>query len=179
MVYWAGIRAYKQKQIFPELVRPATSWHGKRGMRWEELLPKLQQLLKEESPPAKLVIHLGGNDLASTPTHKLERVIKEDLAQIYAWMPTTHIVWSDLTARLSYRYARDHAKVDKTRKALNNKIHVTVCQLGGSFIRHPAINRDAPNLFRPDGVHLRDCGNDILLLNWQTNIKGLMLYKSQ
>lgn len=172
MIHWAEIRAYEQSAAFPELVSKSTTWHGKRGMCWGQLIPKLEQLLQKEPPPSRLIIHLGGNDIPNIPTHKLEHLIKNDLARIHMWMPTTHIVWSDLTTRLKYRHARDHAKVDRSRKALNYKIHVTVCQLGGSFIKHPAITREAHSFFRPDGVHLSNTGNDILLRDFQINIKG-------
>ena len=174
MIYWAESRATKQAAAFPELVRPSTKWHGQRGMRWGQLMPKMEQLLQREPPPAKLIIHLGGNDIPATPIHKLVRQIREDLEKLRKWMPATQIVWSDLTARLRYRYARDHAKVDKARKTVNYKIHVTVCQLGGSFIKHPAITCDDSGQFRPDGVHLSDPGNDNLLQDWLDNIKGLI-----
>ena len=114
--------------------------------------------------------------MPSTPTHRLEKQMKQDLAEIRVLMPATHIVWSDLTARLRYRHARNHTKVDKTRKAINNKIHVTVCKLGGSFVRHPTLNCDDNELYRHDGVHLSDPGNDILLQEWQVYLYDIVKY---
>ena len=142
-------------------------------------MPKIKLLLQKESPPSVLVIHLGGNDMPSTPTHRLEKQIKQDLAEIRVLMPRTHIVWSDLTARLRYRHARDHSKVDKTRKAINYKIHVTVCQLGGSFVRHPNLTCDNTKLYRHDGVHLSNPGTDILLQNWQVHLYDIITYTLQ
>ena len=113
------------------------------------------------------MLHLGGNDLASTPLRQLVNTIKKDLQALKELMPDTHIIWSDITARRTYRHAISSPMVEKARKTLNKKVHVVVCQLGGSFVRHPAIKWNAGDLYRPDGVHLSNSGNEILLRDWQ------------
>lgn len=152
------------------MTSPSTHWHGSRGMNWCQLLDTAQKLLRYKGPPGRLIIHLGGNDLASTPLKELIHKVKTDLQTLKVLMPDTHIVWSDITARHTYRHALSNPKVEKARKTLNNKVHVMICQLEGSFVRHPALKWDACDLYRPDGVHLSDTGNDILLKDWQNAI---------
>ena len=73
MIHWAGIRAGKRATVFPELVRPSTKWHGQRGMRWDQLMPKIERPLQKEPTPSKMVIHLGGNDVDAGDSHYMVR----------------------------------------------------------------------------------------------------------
>ena len=170
LVVWAGHRARAQQAVFPKLTSPTTHWHGSRGMNWCQLMDTVRHLLRLKGPPGRLILHLGGNDLADTPLRQMVDNIKIDLQALKVLMPDTHIIWSDITARREYRHAVSSPKVEKARKTLNHKVHVLICQLGGSFVKHPAIKWDARDLYRPDGVHLSNMGNDILLEDWQSTM---------
>ena len=169
---WAGVRARTQQAVFPKLTSPTTHWHGSRGMKWCQLMDKVKHLLGLKGPPGKLILHLGGNDLASTPLKEMVNDIKNDLQALKVLMPGTRIIWSDITARREYRHALSSPKIEKARKSLNYKVHVLICQMGGSFVKHPALKWDARDLYRPDGVHLSNMGNDILLKDWQSTLFG-------
>lgn len=166
LVHWASCRAKVRRKAVPALSKPSTSWHGERGMRWKQLLPKVRSLLKEEQPPQILLLHLGGNDLVSTSLRMLIQEIKKDLSKIKQLMPNTRILWSDIVARIQYRGAKSNAKTEKARKSLNSTVHAHISKLDGLCIRHPQINWTCTELYRNDGVHLSKRGNDALLQNW-------------
>ena len=44
-------------------------------------------------------------------------------------------------------------------------------KLGGKAIRHQEIKWNLPHLFRPDGVHLNDMGNDVLIGVFRNSIR--------
>lgn len=171
LVYWASHRAASCWGSCPELSVPTTSWYGVRGMRWSQLLPKIRTLLQDRQAPNVIILHLGGNDLMSTPLKKLTQSVKEDLSLIKQLLPHTYIIWSDIVARIHYRGARSNAKAEKARKSLNYAVHAHIAKLSGRWISHPLIKWHASELYRFDGVHLSDKGNDLLLQGWQKGQK--------
>ena len=166
LVHWAQKRADAKEKAFPVLSNRSTYWHGIRGMCWNQLLPEMKALLQKHRPPRVVVVHLGGNDLASTSLVVLIRQMKKDLSLLKQRLPHTQLVWSEVAARAKYRGANDDAKVEKARKTLNASIRQHVVKLGGFCIRHPQIVWHASHLYRTDGVHLSNVGNDMLLQNW-------------
>ena len=164
MIYWGQKRAEETR--LQRAVESQTQWFGTRGMCWNQLMGRMMGLLANSPPPNKLIIHLGGNDLGKVPIGSLFYNIRNDLRKLAKMMPQTKIGWSDLTARRRYRHAKQHSKVENARKALNRKAHKTVSEIGVFFIEHRAIQWDKTELFRSDGVHMSDEGNDILLSNW-------------
>lgn len=78
-------------------------WLGTRGMHWEQLRPKFQLMMIQNFQPVMILIHLGGNDLASVKQAKLMRMIKWDIGYIASVFPSTQIVWSDILPRRSWR----------------------------------------------------------------------------
>ena len=167
MIFWGRKRA--QETGFECAREGRVHWFGKRGMCWNELMGQMTELLKNSPPPSKLIIHLGGNDLGKVPLGALIYNIRRDLRKMAAMMPRTKIIWSDLTARRSYRHARDNAKVEKSRKTLNKTAHKIVSEIKGFFIEHKDIKWNEAELYRNDGVHMSNLGNDILLHNWFNN----------
>ena len=172
MVYWAAVTMNLNRSAYAELATRKTTWFGTRGMRWDQLLPKLRGLLQHQQAPDTMIIHLGGNDLTSTPLKALISTIKDDLTRINLLMPATRLIWSDITARIRYRNARSNAKVDKARKSLNATVRPHILKMRGLTIRHPSITWATVALFRGDGVHLTDSGNAILLQDWRSILFG-------
>lgn len=173
LVHWAYGTAMTKNTDYPALSKRSTKWYGTRGMKWYQLLPRITALLREKSHPRVLIIHLGGNDLTSTPLKVLIEQIKCDLSKIQHMMPKTQIVWSDVTTRIRYKGANSNAKAEKARKTLNASVRPHVTKLDGFSVRHPLIIWTASHLFRKDGVHLSDRGNCILLQDWQDGLQGL------
>ena len=132
-------------------------------------MDQIKGLLKRSPPPDKLIIHLGGNDLAKVPLGALIHNIRKDLRKLAIMMPRTRLGWSDLTARRRYRHAMADSKVENARKSLNRVAHKVVSKIGGFFVEHKGIQWDKTELYRNDGVHMSDKGNDMLLNNWFGN----------
>jgi lysophospholipase L1-like esterase len=141
-------------------------------MKWNQLLPKTKALLERSPVPNVICIHLGGNDLVSTPLRKLTKQAQRDINTLAKLCPQTVLFWSDILARVSYRNAESNSKMEKPRKTLNSAMRAHTRKNGVKSIRHPpaGINWNMPHLCRNDGVHLNDLGNDILLENLQEGI---------
>ena len=152
----------QHKSQEPARATASWQWFGQRGMVWDQLLPKLKELPSTRPPPSRLVIHLGGNNLGSTPIGLLSRKAKNDLFVIKNLMPLCSIYWSDVLTRVSYRGAIAHNKIEKARKAFNKMVRTQVTKMSGVIIKHPGITWQDTSVFRHDGVHLWDKGNAIL-----------------
>ena len=168
LVHWAERRAWQTQKADEGLRRSNIAWHGQRGMRWHQLLPKVKSLLQSEAPPSWICIHLGGNNLASIPLRALTAMALQDLKTLSKIAPHTMFIWSEILPRVHYRGANSDAKMEKTRKTLNAAIKKGILNLNGQCIKHPGIQWDIPSLFRHDGVHLSNKGNDIFLDNMKS-----------
>jgi hypothetical protein len=132
LIHWAEARARKSRAKWNLLTENRVTWHGQRGMKWNQLLPKTKALLLQtSSAPDVLCIHLGGNDLVSTPLRKLTSQAKSDINALAKLCPHTALIWSDILARVSYRNAESNSKIEKTRKTLNSTMRAHTRKLGG------------------------------------------------
>ena len=140
-------------------------WCGARGMKWRQLSHTIQLLGLHLPCPRAIVIHVGSNDIGSVPCHNLRRVIRRDLFAIHNLFPTAVVIVSALLPRLNWdrSFILDD-KVEKKRKLLNSFMKRLVSGMGGNFITHEEITADTPGLYRGDGVHLSDVGNDLFLM---------------
>ena len=164
LVHWAECRAHRERSKWTMLTSQKGSWHGQRGMRWNQLLPKIKTLLQMN--PA----HLGGNDLVSTHLGKLTKQAQSDVRALATLCPETMLIWSDVLPRIRYRGAFKHNKVEKTRKTSNSSMRAYTRKMGGKSVRHHQIQWNMNQQFRPDGVHLNDLGNDVLIGNFHDSI---------
>lgn len=142
-------------------------------MKWPELVPKIKQLTRNQqcNAPSIILIHLGSNDLVNTPCHTLYRTVSSDLRLIHELFPRTVIIWSDILPRLFWYGARSIPAIEKARARVNRKgREVTLQVAGGRVIYHNEITHNSPALYRHDGVHLSDIGNDIFI----TTIQGAL-----
>lgn len=146
-------------------------WFGKRGMKWEELIPKIEQNIASLPPPTILVIQLGSNDLGIKKSFELIDDIKTDLLRIMMLLPDTKIVWSDILMRRYWHNAVDGKSIEIARKRVNLEIKNFISEQNSHFVvHHPNIRAREKTLFRFDGTHLSDVGNDIYL----NNIQGIL-----
>ena len=95
----------------------------------------------------------------------LIQMIQKDVKAYSNLFPETCIIWSDILPRAAYRGAISNAKVEKSRKSLNNAMKLYMPRINGEVIHHKNIQWDAHHLYRRDGVHLNDMGNDVMLGN--------------
>ena len=143
-------------------------WQGKGGMKWNEVLPKVRTLLRIEDPPAYLMIHCCGNDIAGkTNSITLRHDIESDLITLSRMLPNTTLVWSQVLPRLKWRDEDDHRAVNKIRRRINSKIATFVMRMGGRYIRYPELCEQNVGFFDSDKVHLTQSGNDMFLYHIQ------------
>ncbi|XP_022107107.1 uncharacterized protein LOC110988147 [Acanthaster planci] len=151
-----------------------------RGAKLIELVPMLNRLLKSRPAPKTLVIHLGTNDLFSTPVRELRRKIKMYLCTVRETFPTTRIVWSDILYRLFYHGEAKHGVGKTNVRALNKFAHM-VCHQScyASTIIHVHnihLNASDPSLFWRDGLHLSNVGNIKFCENLHNALAFFSLY---
>ena len=147
-------------------------WFGSGGLRWNNLVPFFEQSLRGRAVPDILLIICGGNDLGNIPGVCLIAEMKEDLDQLHLQYPEMRIIFSGISQRRRWKSGANPGKIDKARKFVNNVMATHVHSLNGSFVPHPQIRFDTPELFVKDEVHLSRRGTDILLNNLAESIKA-------
>ena len=66
--------------------------------------------------------------------------------------------------------------MEVARNHYNRKMRAFVKGIGGKCIRNPGIRWDNPKIYRKDGVHMNDLGNDVLNEGFQN---ALVHFRSQ
>ncbi|XP_067648936.1 uncharacterized protein [Haliotis asinina] len=178
LVYWAHRRAVTRPigmHLGLEQHGVSVRWHGRRGMQWDNLIPIVVQQLRRQPPPNILLIHLGSNDLARMPIKKLLKCIHQDLLKLKSLLPSeTLVVWSDILQRRTWWGATDDRAMERKRRRFNRFGGKGVADGGGCHIKHDEISIEDQNLFRDDGVHLSDIGNDIFLNSLQGGLEAFI-----
>ena len=87
---------------------------------------------------------------------------------VHSHFPQTTLIWSDIIPRVHYTGVseRGQSKVDKTRRVANRYAWSQTVRRGGRALHHPGIRYTSQILFRNDGIHLSDAGNNILLADF-------------
>lgn len=173
-VYWAEIRADVRGIAKTLDTHHTIKWISRRGMRWSELMPKIQLELLHSPPPKMLVIHLGANDLCTVSTGKLYWSMKMNLQHFINLLPSTRVVFSALMPRKVWRGAISVKAIEQKRKHINFRIHGRMSYNNeGKFIDHKDISVDNPDVWFVDGVHLSDTGSDFFLADFRRAIEEL------
>jgi len=144
-------------------------WFGKRGMLWSELSGAVAQAKDRFPPPSLLLIQLGSNDLTEI---KSVNNITSDILRIKWLFPNANVVCSEILMRRYWHNANDGKAVELARKRVNLAVKNAVLKDGFCVIRHPNIRAKERNLYRFDGTHLSDTGNEVYL----NNIQGALEY---
>ncbi|CAJ0931019.1 unnamed protein product, partial [Ranitomeya imitator] len=138
-------------------------WRGMRGMMWSQVLPEVVHIARVASSPTIVVIHAGGNDLASSPLAELLTLIRSDMDKFPSFFPLMRLVWSEVIPRLVWRGARELNALERSRRTLNQRISRFVRFKYGIVVRHHRLEGDNSGFLLPDGVHLNEAGIDIFL----------------
>ncbi|XP_077790728.1 uncharacterized protein LOC144328932 [Podarcis muralis] len=165
IVHWAKFHALRTGLGGNLSLHPRVElvWIARRGMRWSEFKPVVMARAAAEGPPDALVIQLGENDLAYRKAIDLRWHIFDDLTELVIAYPHVTIIWSSLLERRTWRDCVSPVGVNKARKVLERAVGRRVADLGGFVIRHPSIQFSNEALYRRDGVHLSDAGNEVWL----------------
>ncbi|XP_054843130.1 uncharacterized protein LOC129334818 [Eublepharis macularius] len=162
-VFWAAHQA-RRTSVGSQLglsEKAVLEWQGRRGLRWSGLLPLLFGLGCE--PPHILVVHLGGNDLGMLQGRALSAQAQADLRLIAERWPGVLIIWSAMVPRLVWREAGCRQAIERARMKANRAIQKALEGGLGVYLPHPRIRAEVPGLYRGDGVHLSELGNQIFL----------------
>ncbi|OCT69274.1 hypothetical protein XELAEV_18040585mg [Xenopus laevis] len=162
-IFWArrraGIRSYGVN-LSLDRQKCKIIWMGIRGLRWNDLISVLLQMLVKWGYPDIILIHLGGNDIGKIRTVDLISQIKRDLSQIRAMMEDVIIIWSEIVPRWVW-FSPEKKLLEKCRKKVNHCVSKFVKTLNIIVFRHFYLEPVELGLYRKDGVHLSDIGNDI------------------
>ncbi|CAJ0949278.1 unnamed protein product [Ranitomeya imitator] len=121
------------------------------------------RIARVASSPTVVVIHAGGNDLASFPLAELLTLMRADLDKLPGFFPVMRLVWSELIPRLVWRGARELSAMERSRRTLNQRISHFIRFKNGVVVRHHRLEGDNSGFLLPDGVHLNDASLDIFL----------------
>ncbi|XP_067318924.1 uncharacterized protein [Anolis sagrei] len=147
-------------------------WKGRRGLRWDGLIPLL---FNSGScyPPDVLIIHLGGNDLGLLKGRALFLQALSDIQRIKEAWPQVCIAWSAIIPRPNWPNG-DGKKLDGARKRVNKAIKKEMEKGLGYYIHHDEIHHKNQELYRIDGIHLSEKGNMLFLGDIQRAIKLIL-----
>ncbi|CAJ0929866.1 unnamed protein product [Ranitomeya imitator] len=148
-----SVRSYAQEVVRLVLQEWTSSGAEQGVLRGDKSFRKLVA-----SSPTVVVIHAGGNDLASFPLAELLTLIRADLDKLPGFFPVMRLVWSELIPRLVWRGARELSAMERSRRSLNQRISRFIRFKNGVVVRHHRLEGDNSGFLLPDGVHLNDAG---------------------
>ena len=118
--------------------------------------------------PSYLIIQLGSNDLGKGKSCGLIVDIKRDIGRTRLLLPNTRIIWNEILMRRYWHVAKGDGRIiEKIRKRVNCAANNFIKNEGHYVIKHPNIRTSELELYRFDGTHLSDIGNDIYMNNLQ------------
>ena len=85
--------------------------------------------------------------------------------------PNARIVWFAILMRRYWHSAQDGRALEKSRKRLNLLVRNFMQTIGGCVIRHSNIRVSEKSLYKFDGTHLSNTGNEVYLNNIQGAIE--------
>lgn len=105
--------------------------------------------------------------------------MKEIFQRIQTRLPNTILGWSHILPRSSWRYSNNVKSQNFAAKRINSFMSKLFVQNDGFYISYPEIAWDSYGLFRKDGVHLTELGNDILLYNLQSTLQQICSFNGE
>ena len=125
----------------------------------------IEKSLLTQPLPHILIIQLGSNDLGIVKCKELIKLIRCDILRLMTLYPDLKLNWSVILQRRYWHNTNNQVAIETSRKRLNlaiKNIFLNEIQKG-CIIRHTNITVKEKSLFRYDGVHLSDVGNNIYL----------------
>ncbi|KAK3096202.1 hypothetical protein FSP39_024416 [Pinctada imbricata] len=138
-------------------------WQGLGGFELLNIKGRLRHLLSFEDPPIFLLLHCGANDVGSATLGYLQYRFKKILLEVNEILPNTKLVWSQLLPRIKWQVSHNNEAMEKCRNRLNRLAAKNILQGGGYYIKHPDLFPFSSSLYKTDGVHLNELGNNVFL----------------
>ena len=112
-------------------------WMGQGGMKWQQLLPKIQYAALRSAAPKAIVVHVGSNDLAYQKGVVLIHNMKDDLNNLVQPFTNSAIFVSAMLPRIVWSGTQVPDKMEPKRKFINRVIRRFITYNGrGVFIDH-------------------------------------------
>ena len=139
----------------------------------EGLIPMIEKSLLTQPLPQIFIIQLGSNDLGIVKGKELIELILR-LRTLYLDLK---LIWSEILQRRYWHNANKQVAIETSRKRVNLAIkNIFLDEIQkGCIIRHPNITVKEKSLFRYDGVHVSDVGNNIYLNNIQGTLEAFAI----
>ena len=161
IIYWAHQRAVAVNSTDLDLENYSIKWHGIRGMKWHSFMETFNSLTNDATPDI-VIIHLGSNDISFNNPHPLINKMKTDICLAMEKFPNTVFIFSELLSRRVWGRIEGW-EGERKKLEINKEIGILMRKRGGKVITHHNIQWRDKSLFRGDGVHLTDKGNDIFI----------------
>ncbi|XP_075058309.1 uncharacterized protein LOC142143926 [Mixophyes fleayi] len=149
-------------------------WIGKRGLKWDNLLPLLSEEILSCGVPDVLVVHAGGNDVGQIKTLEFIIRIREDTYAMSNRWPNIKLCWSCIVPRRHWRSGMPAINIGAAVCKINQVASKIFCSVGGSVIKHPLLIVESPFLYRFDGVHLSDEGVRLFIDQLFWRLRGVV-----
>ena len=134
-------------------------WKGTGGAVIQDVAGMVECMLGSHQPPSGILIHVGGNNLVSTPTKVIHEMLLEMVGNCVAMLPVgTPLYLSHIFARPHYRDVESQAPFRRKLQLVNRDITRMATRSGGRAIRSNYIKPYQHTSFARDGVHLSDEG---------------------
>ena len=112
--HWAGVRARETGKPNLRTTREI-GWHAVRGLKWHGLRRAIETEVLLGNTPNVIIIHLGGNDLASESVFRLKNIISKEVCYFRTAFPAAILVWVDIIQRRTWVGASDAKAIEKKR----------------------------------------------------------------
>ncbi|KAJ1156575.1 hypothetical protein NDU88_009293 [Pleurodeles waltl] len=134
------------------------------GLRLDGLRQLIEEVLRRRlPPPALIILHVGGNDLATIG----RRSVFEDLMVEISWLakrcPGAVIAWSHIIPRWIWRSGRSAKALNESARWLNSRMKRLLNTSALRTVGHGCLQEEA--MFHEDGVHLSDGGHTVFVEN--------------
>jgi lysophospholipase L1-like esterase len=168
IVRWAGQDCYQLQG------GGVTVWHGVSGARMAGFSNRVFNTLDRNPRPSTIIIHIGTNDIFSSPLGYIRKRIRENITDLRNMLPDARLIWSSILPRLFYYGETSQGAGERVRIKLNLFAQKLCRELVGMhIIKHdssfPAFNHA---LYRHDGIHLSEQGN----IRFQRNMENALVF---
>ncbi|XP_003727267.1 uncharacterized protein LOC100892182 [Strongylocentrotus purpuratus] len=165
MIHWLAAFAHREgKQGLGSSANVV--WRGRRGLKLGQVIGHVEWVLPgiQVSSPSHIVLHGGTNDVGRAEKHELFSLLDTTLGRLHEHFPNA-LIWSDILPCRTYSgFSKDEQPTtDRTRRALNKHARCICRTIGGSALTHLDIRHERRELFRRDGIHLSETGNNMFL----------------
>jgi lysophospholipase L1-like esterase len=166
IVYWAGVWFQGQTghaAFGGPALHAAVKFHGSRGADVARCKALLLNLWSGSSQrPDVVVVHIGSNNIGNTSAKQL----RDELDGLWTFIgclsesEKTIFIWSDILPRAAMCTV---PSLDAVRRGINRYSRRVAIRAQGDFITHTGINANNGALFRMDGLHLSELGQQVFV----------------